>query len=141
MRNNTRDLMDRVTEDVNKVRMYGGPGILYGIYLVSLLVVVILYILFVIVEMTVYCLLPMPVLAFSIYYVSNLINKRSGIIQTQLASLNSTAQEVYSGIRVVKSYVRENTMADFFKDQSEDYKEKAMGLARVDALFNPTMLL
>lgn len=140
-RNNTGDLMSRITEDVNKVRMYLGPAILYGINLVTLFVLVIWSMLSVNVELTLYCLLPMPVLAFSIYYVSNLINKRSGIIQTQLASLNSTAQEVYSGIRVVKSYVRENPMADFFKDQSEDYKEKAMGLARVDALFHPTMLL
>lgn len=140
-RNNTGDLMSRITEDVNKVRMYLGPAILYGINLTTLFVLVISSMLSVNVELTLYCLLPMPILAFSIYYVSNLINKKSEVIQAQLASLNSTAQEVYSGIRVVKSYVRENPMTGFFKEQSDDYKEKAMGLAKVDALFHPTMLL
>jgi len=140
-RNNTGDLMSRITEDVNKVRMYLGPALLYGINLVTLFVLVISSMLRVNVELTLYCLIPMPVLAFSIYYVSQLISKKSEVIQAQLARLNSTAQEVYSGIRVVKSYVRENAMADFFKDQSDEYKTKAMKLARVDALFHPTMLL
>lgn len=139
-RNNTGDLMSRITEDVNKVRMYLGPAILYGINLTTLFVLVIYSMLSVNVELTLYCLAPMPFLAYSIYYVSNLINKKSEVIQAQLADLNSTAQEVYSGIRVVKSYVQEKPMVKFFRGQSDVYKDKAMGLAKVNALFHPTML-
>lgn len=102
-RNNTGDLMSRISEDVSKVRMYLGPAVLYGINLLSLFTLVIYSMLSVSVELTLYCLAPLPFLSISIYYVSNLINKKSEIIQKQLASLNSTSQEVYSGIRVVKS--------------------------------------
>ena len=140
-KNNTGDLMARISEDVSKVRMYLGPAILYGINLVSLFTLVIYSMLSVSVELTLYCLAPLPFLSISIYYVSNLINKKSEIIQKQLASLNSTAQEVYSGIRVVKSYVQENPMTGFFSTQSEDYKEKSMSLAKINAMFYPLMLL
>ncbi|MEO0341308.1 MAG: ABC transporter ATP-binding protein, partial [Bacteroidota bacterium] len=133
--------MARITEDVNKVRMYLGPAVLYGINLVSLFIMVISSMLAVNVELTLYCLAPLPILSLSIYYVSNLINKKSSVIQAQLSTLNSTAQEVYSGIRVVKSYVQESAMTGFFSDQSEDYKIKALDLARVNALFFPLMLL
>ncbi len=140
-RNNTGDLMSRITEDVSKVRMYLGPAVLYGINLVSLFVLVIYSMLSVSVELTFYSLLPLPFLSLSIYFVSNIINKKSERIQQQLATLNSTAQEVYSGIRVVKSYVREKPMVKFFADQSETFKEKSMGLVQVNALFFPLMLL
>lgn len=140
-KNNTGDMMSRITEDVTKVRMYLGPAILYGINLVSLFIMVISSMVSVSLELTLYCLLPMPVLAFSIYYVSNLINKKSEVIQRQLAKLNSIAQEVYSGIRVVKTYVQEIPQGHYFQEQSEDYKEKAMSLAKVNALFFPTMLI
>jgi len=140
-KNNTGDLMSRITEDVSKVRMYLGPAVLYGINLVSLFVLVIASMLSVSVELTIYCLLPLPLLSLSIYFVSNIINKKSEKIQEQLATLNSTAQEVYSGIRVVKSYVREIPMAKYFSDQSEVFKEKSMGLVQVNALFFPLMLL
>lgn len=140
-RNNTGDLMSRITEDVSKVRMYVGPALLYGINLISLFIFVIWSMLRVSVELTLWSLAPLPLLSLSIYYVSRLINKKSEVIQAQLATLNSTAQEVYSGIRVVKSYVQEQMMGQYFSDQSEDYKEKAMNLAKVNALFFPTMVL
>jgi len=140
-RNNTGDLMARITEDVSKVRMYIGPAVLYGINLISLFVMVIYSMLRVSVELTLYCLAPLPILSISIYYVSNLINKKSTVIQQQLSQLNSTAQEVYSGIRVVKSYVQEIPMIRHFTAESEDYKEKSLGLAKVNALFFPLMLL
>ncbi len=140
-KNNTGDLMSRITEDVSKVRMYLGPGILYGINLGSLFFFVIYSMLSVSPMLTFYSLLPMPFLSISIYYVSNLINKKSGIIQKQLATLNSTAQEVYSGIRVVKSYVQEPAMLRHFGNQSDDYKDKTMDLAKVNALFFPLMIL
>ncbi len=140
-RNNTGDLMSRITEDVSKVRMYLGPAVLYGINLVSLFVMVIYSMLSVSPLLTLYCLAPLPLLSISIYYVSNLINKKSERIQRQLASLNSTAQEVYSGIRVVKSYVQEIPMIRHFTHESDIYKGEALGLARVNALFYPLMLL
>lgn len=140
-RNNTGDLMARITEDVNKVRMYLGPAVLYGINLVSLFIMVIYSMLNVSVELTLYCLAPLPILSVSIYYVSNLINKRSTIIQQQLSTLNSTAQEVYSGIRVVKAYVQEWAMVRHFSAQSEDYKQKSLDLIQVNAFFFPLMVL
>ncbi|MCB0635349.1 MAG: ABC transporter ATP-binding protein, partial [Lewinella sp.] len=140
-RNNTGDLMSRITEDVSKVRMYLGPAVLYGINLISTVVLVVYSMLRVSPELTLYALAPLPLLSISIYYISNLINKKSYVIQQQLASLNSTAQEVYSGIRVVKSYVQEKPMIRFFSGQAEDYKDKSLSLARVNAYFFPLMLL
>ena len=140
-KNNTGDLMSRVTEDVSKVRTYLGPAVLYGINLVTLFVLVIYAMFSVSWELTLYSLAPLPILSLSIYYVSDLINKRSEKIQQQLARLNSIAQEVYSGIRVVKSYVQEKFMGRHFAEESEIYKEKALRLARVDAMFYPVMLL
>jgi len=140
-RNNTGDLMSRITEDVSKVRMYLGPAVLYGINLVSLTILVIYSMLSVNVELTLYSLAPLPILSISIYYVSSIINKKSERIQQQLAKLNSNAQEIYSGIRVVKSYVQERAMLSFFAEESDNYKEKALGLARVNAFFYPLMIL
>ncbi len=140
-KNNTGDLMSRITEDVSKVRMYLGPALLYGINLVSLFIFVIYSMLKVSIPLSFYVLAPLPFLSLSIYYVSSLINKRSTIIQEQLATLNSASQEVYSGIRVVKSYVQELPMLKFFRGQSQIYMDKSMDLARVNALFFPLMML
>lgn len=140
-RNSTGDLMSRITEDVSKVRMYLGPAILYGINLVSLFVLVIQAMLKVSPMLTLFSLLPLPVLSISIYYVSELINRKSGQIQKQLSFLNTVAQEVYSGIRVVKSYVQEKAMISYFQEESETFKAKSLDLARVDALFFPFMVL
>lgn len=140
-KNNTGDLMARISEDVSKVRMYVGPAVLYGINLTSLFILVIYSMLKVNVELTLYSLAPLPILSFSIYYISNIINRKSERIQQQLASLNSTAQEVYSGIRVVKSYVQENPIGHFFSKQSDDFKNKSLSLARTEAFFHPLMAL
>ncbi len=140
-RNNTGDLMARITEDVTKVRMYLGPAILYGINLTSLFVMVIYAMLSVNVELTLYSLAPLPILSISIYYVSNIIHSKSTKIQKQLARLNSISQEVYSGIRVVKSYVQEGPMGRFFQKESDEYKTKSLELAKIDALFFPLMVL
>jgi ATP-binding cassette subfamily B protein len=140
-RNNTGDLMARITEDVNKVRMYLGPAILYGVNLVSLFVLVIYSMISVNAELTFYCLLPLPLLSLSIYYVSALINKQSETIQKQLSVLNSAAQEAYSGIRVLKSYVQEKPMTTHFSHLSDDFKTKSLSLVQVNALFFPLMLL
>lgn len=139
--NNTGDLMSRITEDVNKVRTYLGPAVLYGINL-AFLVGFVMYSMFSVnVELSIYTLLPLPLLSISIYYVSNIINTKSTIIQKQLAFLNSLAQEVYSGIRVVKSYVQEKPMSDYFLEESNDFRSKSLSLATVNALFYPLMIL
>lgn len=140
-KNNTGDLMARVTEDVSKVRMYMGPAVMYGVNLISLFIMVIYSMVAVSWELTLYCLAPLPILSVSIYYVSQIINKKSERIQQQLAVLNSTAQESFSGIRVVKAYVQERAMGRFFSEQSEDFRQKSLSLGKVNALFYPLMLL
>lgn len=140
-KNNTGDLMSRITEDVTKVRMYVGPAILYGFNLTTLVIMVVSSMLSVSPELTLYALAPMPILSLSIYYVSNLINKKSMGIQVQLATLNSAAQEVYSGIRVVKSYVQEAQMGNFFLGESQSYMDKSLDLAKTNAFFFPLMVL
>ncbi len=140
-RNKTGDLMSRITEDVSKVRMYLGPALLYGINLIALFVIVIIAMFKVSPTLSFYTLLPLPFLSISIYYVSRIINKKSEAIQIQLAKLTSISQEVYSGIRVVKSYVKTNEFLQFFDDESETFKQKSLDLARVNALFFPLMIL
>ena len=138
-KNNTGDLMARITEDVSKVRMYLGPAVLYGINLLSLFVLVIYNMFQVNVELTLYTLLPLPILSLSIYYVSSIVHQKSATIQKQLSHINSISQEVYSGIRVVKSYGQEKRFSKYFDKESEDYKEKSLELAKVNALFFPLM--
>lgn len=140
-KNSTGDLMARVMEDVSKVRMYLGPAILYGINLASLFTLVIISMLRVNVTLTLWSLLPLPILSLSIYYVSSLISKNSEKIQRQLSKLTSITQEVFSGIRVVKSYVQEAPMGRHFHEESQAYMDKSLKLARVDSLFQPTMLV
>lgn len=140
-RNATGDLMSRISEDVSKVRMFLGPTILYGLDLAFLFVLAISSMLRVSVELTLWSLLPLPFLSLSIYWVSTLINRRSEKIQQQLATLTSTTQEVYSGIRVVKSYVQEWAMGRWFAAQSEEYRKKSLELIRIDAFFFPLMAL
>lgn len=139
-RNNTGDLMSRITEDVNKVRMYLGPAVMYCANLISTIVFVIVSMLAVSPTLTLYTLLPLPVLAISIYYVSNIIHTRSTLIQQQLSKLTSIAQEVFSGIRVVKSYVRERQQVRYFAGESDTYKKMSVDLAKIDAWFFPLMV-
>jgi ATP-binding cassette subfamily B multidrug efflux pump len=140
-RHNTGDLMNRVTEDVSRVRMYLGPGIMYAINMVTLFIMAIGIMLSVNVRLTVFCLLPMPLLAFTIFYVNNIINHRSELIQERLSALSSFVQENFSGIRIIKSYVREKFVRESFAGESENYKTHSMELVRVQAMFYPLMLL
>ena len=137
----TGDIMARISEDVSKVRNYLGPGVLYFVNMVTLFVMTIYAMLQVNVTLTIFALLPLPLLSISIYYVSKLINAKSTRIQQQLSVLNSTAQETYSGIRVIKSYVKENQFLRFFSLQSEEYKTRALDLAKTEAWFQPLMIL
>ncbi len=139
-RNNTGDLMNRITEDVNKVRMYLGPAVMYLANLISTILLVVFSMIAVSPILTLYTLIPLPLLAISIYYVSNVIHTRSTFIQQQLSKLTSTAQEVFSGIRVVKSYVREKQQVNYFAKESDQYKDMSMDLAKIDAWFFPLMV-
>ncbi len=139
-KNSTGDLMARITEDVSRVRMYLGPAIMYGINLMVLFPLVIGYMLSVNVELTLYSLLPLPVLSLSIYFVNTLINERSEKIQRSLSSLSTFVQEAFSGIRVLKAFVRENDSSNDFTKASEDYKDKSIRLTLVQSLFYPLIL-
>ena len=140
-RHNTGDLMNRATEDVSRVRMYLGPGIMYTINTVVLFILVICAMLTVNVRLAIWSVLPLPVLAVIIYYVNNNINFRSEKIQERLSALSSFVQENFSGIRIIKSYVRESHARKNFAIESEDYKTHSMELVKVQALFYPLMLL
>jgi ATP-binding cassette subfamily B multidrug efflux pump len=140
-RHNTGDLMNRVTEDVSRVRMYLGPGIMYTINTVVLFILAISVMLTVNVRLAIFSVLPLPVLAIIIYYVNNIINYRSEKIQQRLSALSSFVQENFSGIRVIKSYVREGHVRESFAAESENYKMHSMALVKVQALFYPMMML
>ena len=140
-RNNTGDLMNRVTEDVSRVRMYLGPAIMYTINTSVLFILIIVAMFNVNARLAVFALLPLPLLAVTIYYVHTIINQRSEKIQEQLSSMSSFVQETFSGIRVIKAYVREDDIRKKFNQESEDYKTHSMSLVKIQALFYPMMLL
>jgi len=140
-RNNTGDLMNRATEDVSRVRMYLGPAIMYTINTIVLFLLIIWAMISVNLKLAVYCLLPLPILAVIIYYVNTIINHRSEKIQQQLSRLSNFVQETFSGIRVIKSYVREDDIRQRFAIESNEYRKNSMALAGVQALFFPMMLL
>lgn len=140
-KNNTGDLMSRVAEDVGRVRQYVGPAIMYFLNLVFNFTFGIWMMLSINPTLTLYVLLPLPVLSISIYYVNSIINRRSEQIQVQLSHLTSIAQESFSGIRVIQAYAREKTTGKFFEQECDEYKDRSLGLSRVDALFQPLMVL
>ena len=137
----TGDMMARIAEDVSRVRMYIGPAIMYMMNL-SVTIIVVLWAMFSVnIKLTLWVLLPLPFLSYTIFYVNNIINKRSDAIQSQLSTLSSIAQEVFSGIRIVKSFAVEKEIQANYAKASEDYRQKSMSLAKVDAIFFPSMLL
>lgn len=140
-RHSTGDLMNRATEDVSRVRMYVGPGIMYTVNTIVLFILVIYAMMTVNVRLALFSVLPLPILAFTIYYVNSIINFRSEKIQQRLSGLSSFVQETFSGIRVIKSYVREDFVRQSFANESENYKVHSMALVKVQALFYPLMLL
>lgn len=140
-RNNTGDLMNRATEDVSKVRMYIGPALMYSINVFMLFSFVIYSMLRIDVMFTFWVLFPMPILIFSIYKVQSLINLRSKRIQEKLSDLTTQAQEYYSGIRVLKSFVQEDLATKRYEETSENYMKESLKLARIEAFFFPLMIL
>ncbi|HEY0273165.1 MAG TPA: ABC transporter ATP-binding protein [Chitinophaga sp.] len=137
----TGDLMSRITEDVSRVRMYVGPALMYATRTVIMLVIIVYLMLEVNPLLTLYTLLPLPILAVTIYYVNRIIHRKSERIQAQLSGITTIAQESYSGIRVIKSYVQEDATAGFFDKASEEYRQSSISLAKTDALYQPTMAL
>ncbi len=140
-KNNTGDLMARISEDVSKVRVYIGPSIMYLMNMVVLVVLVISYMFSVNERLTWWVLLPMPLLSASIFFVSTSVNKRSEEIQRSLSQLSTFVQEAFSGIRVLKAFAREDDSVERFRKESNVYKSKSLSLTRFDALFSPTIAL
>lgn len=135
----TGDLMSRMAEDVSRVRMYTGPAMMYFINLVALIGFSLFYMFQKNWELTIYVLAPLPLLAITIYIVNTIIHKKSENIQAQLSSLTTNAQESYSGIRVIKSFVQEQNMERFFEKNSEAYKKSAVNLAKIEAIYFPSI--
>ena len=139
-KNNTGDLMNRISEDVSKVRMYFGPAIMYGITLLTLFLMVIPFMFSINFKLTIYSLIPLPILSLSIYLVNNIIHKRSERIQESLSNLSTFVQEAFSGIRVIKAFDREEDINLQFEKESTDYKNKSLKLAFVQAVFFPLIM-
>ena len=140
-RNSTGDLMNRISEDVGKVRMYLGPAIMYTINLVVLFVLCIVFMLRVNVELTLWTLAPLPIMSIIIYRVSDVMNRRSMDVQVQQSRLSTLAQETFSGIRVLKAYAKEPMAVGRFAEAASDYRTRSMAQAKVDALFMPAIML
>jgi ATP-binding cassette, subfamily B, multidrug efflux pump len=140
-KNNTGDLMNRISEDVGRVRMYLGPAIMYVINTISLFAILIPIMLSINVELTLYALIPLPILAVAIYYVNSIIQHRSDSIQKQLSKVTSFTQEAFSGIKIIKAFGKEQASINALEEESEDYKKKSMGLVKVDAMFFPLIMM
>ena len=139
-RNRTGDLMNRISEDVAKVRMYVGPAVMYTINTFIRFTVVIIYMYNVSPLLTLYTILPLPILSFIIFRLSTEINKRSTTFQQYLSKISSFTQEIFSGIRVVKAYALEKQYQEEIVDLAKESKTKSMSLARVQSLFGPLMI-
>lgn len=137
----TGDLMNRISEDVSRVRMYTGPALMYFVNLAAVIGFSIFFMMKSSPKLTLVALSPLPVLAITIYFVNTIINKKSERIQSLLSNLTTNAQESYSGIRVIKSFVQEKAMLGFFKKNSEAYRDNALSLAKTEAIYFPSMAL
>jgi ATP-binding cassette, subfamily B, multidrug efflux pump len=137
----TGDLMNRISEDVSRVRMYTGPSVMYFTSVVFLVIFCVVDMLRVNLMLTCCVLAPLPILAFCIYMVNKIIFKKSGKIQAQLSAITTTAQESYSGIRVIKSFVQEKNMMRFFDINSEEYRKSSVNLSLTEAVYFPAMNL
>ncbi len=138
-KNNTGDLMNRISEDVSHVRMYLGPGIMYTINLVVLSAMVIFQMVYINSFLTLLVLLPLPIMSFMIYKVSSKMSSLSTEVQKQQSLISTTVQETFSGIRIVKAYSREEQLNEQFNDTSKEYLKRGMALVMVNSLFMPTI--
>jgi len=140
-RNQTGDLMNRISEDVSRVRMYVGPAVMYSMNTITLLIIVIFYMYRQSPELTFYTICPLPILSITIYKLSKLINQRSTIVQESLSKLSSFSQEIFTGIQIVKSYTIQDKTSNSFNNLSSENKLNQIKLAKVQALFFPLMIL
>jgi ATP-binding cassette subfamily B multidrug efflux pump len=140
-KNRTGDLMNRISEDVSKVRMYVGPAIMYSMNTIVSIIVTFFLMIQTDVTLTIYTLTPLPILSISIYFLSKLIHKKTTIVQEQLSVLTASAQETFSGIRIIKSYATEIATINNFENIAESSKQKNIDLFKVNALFFPLMIL
>jgi ATP-binding cassette, subfamily B, multidrug efflux pump len=140
-KNSTGDLMNRISEDVSKVRMYLGPGIMYTANLVTLFGLVLYKMISKNPELTLYVLIPLPIMSILIYFVSRVLNRKNERVQFQQSLLSTFVQESFSGIRIIKSYVQETDVEKRFEKEAERYKANSMSLAKTNAFFMPTILL
>ncbi len=138
--NRTGDLMNRISEDVSKVRMYVGPAVMYAINTFIRFAIVIVYMFSVSPKLTLYTLLPLPILSYAIFKLSTEINKRSTIFQQYLSKVSSFTQEIFSGIRVIKAYSLEKQHQNNMVELATESKKKSMDLAKIQALFGPLMI-
>lgn len=139
--NATGDLMNRISEDVTQVRMYLGPGIMYTINLFFLFALILYQMITTNPMLTLYVLMPLPVMSVLIYYVSSTLNRRSKKVQEQQSVLSTIVQESFSGIRVIKSHVKEKHAEGRFNKEAEEYKHRSMRLVSTNAFFMPTIIL
>lgn len=139
--NSTGDLMNRISEDVGRVRSYVGPAIMYTVNLVVTMVLVIYAMIQVNPLLTLYTLIPLPLLSFVIYKVEKIINRKSEKVQAELSNMSTFVQETFSGIRVIKSYASESTLDRSFSEQAGNYKNASLSLVRTNALFQPALVL
>ncbi len=139
--NSIGDLMNRISEDISRVRMYTGPAVMYFVNLLTIILLAVSNMLAKNVTLTLYVFAPLPFLAFAIYYVNTIIHRKSEKLQGLLSDLTTNAQQSYSGIRVIKSYMQEKAMLGFFEQNSELYRKQAISLARVEAIYAPSIVL
>ena len=140
-KNRTGDLMNRISEDVGYVRMYLGPGIMYPINLISLAIILIVEMLFINKTLTLYTLAPLPILSVLIYFISSVINRKSREVQEEQSNLSSYVQDIFSGIRVIKSFNKEEQIKTAYAENAKNYKRKSISLANTQAFFFPMMLM
>ncbi|WOD43939.1 ABC transporter ATP-binding protein [Hwangdonia lutea] len=140
-KNRTGDLMNRISEDVSRVRMYAGPALMYSINTITLFVIVLIYMFNAAPKLALFTIAPLPILSIAIYKLSREIHKRSTIVQQYLSKLSTFTQESFSGISVIKAYGIEPLTASNFETLSATSKEKQVNLAKVQALFFPMMIL
>jgi ATP-binding cassette, subfamily B, multidrug efflux pump len=139
--NRTGDLMSRISEDVGKVRMYVGPAVMYSLNTFIRFTVVIIYMYNISPKLTLYSLLPLPLLSYGVFKISSEIHKRSGEFQKNLSTLSSFAQEIFSGVRVIKAYAIEQQKEAEFTTLTQESKDKSMRLAKIHSMFGPLMIL
>lgn len=139
-KNYTGDLMNRISDDVSKVRDFAGPAIMYSLNLFCMITMVVSLMFYINPKITLFVLIPLPILAFTIYKVSDAMNRQSDLIQKRLSTITSYVQETFAGVHVVKSYAAEKDFSNEFDKVNEEYKEENMKLVMINGVFMPTVM-